>query len=71
MTVLLEMRGVEAAYGTSQVLFGIDLQMVRGEAITLIGRNGMGKSTTVKSIMGQITPNAGVITFRGRTIWQS
>jgi branched-chain amino acid transport system ATP-binding protein len=68
MSVLLEMSGVQAAYGTSQVLFGIDLTMSRGEAITLIGRNGMGKSSTVKSIMGQLKPSAGVINFLGREV---
>jgi len=68
MTVLLEMRRVEAAYGTSQVLFGIDLVMSRGEAITLIGRNGMGKSSTVRSIMGQLKPNGGAIHFLGRDV---
>jgi branched-chain amino acid transport system ATP-binding protein len=68
MSTLLEMRGIEAAYGTSQVLFGIDLTMSRGEAITLVGRNGMGKSSTVKSIMGQLKPSAGVIRFLSREV---
>ncbi|HZM32868.1 MAG TPA: ABC transporter ATP-binding protein [Burkholderiales bacterium] len=52
---MLEVRGIETAYGRSQVLFGIDLEIRGGQVVSLLGRNGMGKTTTVRSIMG-ITP---------------
>jgi branched-chain amino acid transport system ATP-binding protein len=64
----LEIRGLEAGYGTSQVLFGIDLDIAQGEFVTLIGRNGMGKSTIVKSILGILTPQNGRIVYGGRDI---
>ena len=66
--MLLEVRDLETAYGASQVLFGLSLSIAEGEAVTLLGRNGMGKTTTVRSIMGLTRPRAGVITFRGRRI---
>jgi branched-chain amino acid transport system ATP-binding protein len=66
--LLLEVRGLQTAYGTSQVLFGISLSVNPGEAVTLLGRNGMGKTTTVRSIMGLTPARAGEITFRGRRI---
>ena len=52
---LLELSDVETRYGLSQVLFGVSLAVGRGEVVTLMGRNGMGKTTTVRSIMG-LTP---------------
>ncbi len=65
---LLELHGVETFYGASQALFGIDLAVAAGEFATLMGRNGMGKTTTVHSIMG-ITPiAAGRILFNGAAI---
>jgi branched-chain amino acid transport system ATP-binding protein len=66
--LLLEVDGLETAYGASQVLFKIRLEIREGEAITLLGRNGMGKTTTVRSIMGLTRARAGTITFRGRRI---
>jgi branched-chain amino acid transport system ATP-binding protein len=65
---LLSVEGVETAYGTSQVLFGMSLQVGRGEVVTLIGRNGMGKTTTVKSVMGLLHPKAGRILMEGREL---
>ena len=65
---MLELRGVEAAYARSQVLFGIDLTVAAGEVVTLIGRNGMGKTTTVRCIVGLMPLRAGNITFEGRPI---
>src|SRR3970282_2831707 len=62
------MRERETAYGTSQVLFGLSFSINEGEAVTLLGRNGMGKTTTVRSIMGLTRARAGAITFRGRRI---
>ena len=65
---LLSVEGVETAYGTSQVLFGMSLQVARGEVVTLIGRNGMGKTTTVKSVMGMLHPKAGRVVMDGREL---
>jgi branched-chain amino acid transport system ATP-binding protein len=66
--LLLEVRGLETAYGTSQVLYGLDLGIDAGEVVTLLGRNGMGKTTTVRSIMGLTRARAGSIRFRERSI---
>jgi branched-chain amino acid transport system ATP-binding protein len=68
MGSLLELQGIETAYGSSQVLFGVSLTVQPGECITLIGRNGMGKTTTVKSIMGMLTPRAGSVAMEGRAL---
>jgi len=65
---LLELQDIETAYGSSQVLFGVSLTVQPGECITLIGRNGMGKTTTVKSIMGMLRPRAGGITMNGKPL---
>ena len=65
---MLEVRGLETSYGRSQVLFGIDLEVRRGEVVALLGRNGMGKTTTIRSIMGLTPPNGGTITFDGRPL---
>ena len=56
---LLSVRGLEAGYGGSQVLFGVDLDVGLGEVVSLLGRNGMGKTTTVLSIMGLLPTRAG------------
>ena len=68
MSSLLELDGIETAYGSSQVLFGVSLAVQPGECITLIGRNGMGKTTTVKSIMGLLQPRGGEVRMQGQTI---
>jgi branched-chain amino acid transport system ATP-binding protein len=60
---MLQVRDLETAYGRSQVLFKIDFDIGAGEVVTLLGRNGMGKTTTVRSIMGMVRPRAGKITF--------
>jgi branched-chain amino acid transport system ATP-binding protein len=65
---MLEIRGLETAYGRSQVLFGVSLDIGPREVVSLLGRNGMGKTTTVKSIMGIVAPRAGEIRFEGRPI---
>ena len=62
---MLEIRQIHAGYGSAKVLFGIDFTMQRGEVVALMGRNGMGRSTLVKCIMGLVRPNSGEITFRG------
>lgn len=64
----LEMRGVQAAYGLSQILFGVDLVVPANSVVTLLGRNGMGKSTTVKTIMGIVPLRAGAISFETHPI---
>ncbi|MEQ9643819.1 MAG: ABC transporter ATP-binding protein [Alphaproteobacteria bacterium] len=66
--MLLEIDGIESFYGSSQALFGMSLAVDAGEAVTLMGRNGMGKTTTVRSIMGLMAPRAGSIRFDGRDI---
>jgi len=65
---LLELNGVETSYGLSRVLFGVSLTIARGEMVSLMGRNGMGKTTTVRSIMGLTPPAAGSIRFDGDDI---
>ena len=61
---LLEVRGLETAYGDSQVLFGISLDVNAGEVVALLGRNGAGKTTTLSSLMGLVPTRAGSIRFR-------
>ena len=68
MTPLLEVVGAEAGYGTLPVLFGVDLAIKPGEAVTLLGRNGMGKTTTVRCIVGLLKATSGMILFEGRRI---
>ena len=63
---MLSVRDIDAFYGPSQVLFGFSLEVGAGEVVTLMGRNGMGKTTAVKSIMGILAPRAGTIDFEGR-----
>jgi branched-chain amino acid transport system ATP-binding protein len=65
---MLQIHNLQTAYGPSQVLFDISLQVESGEAVTLLGRNGMGKTTTVRSIMGLTRAKGGTITFRGKRI---
>ena len=59
---------METSYGQSQVLFGIDLKINQGEVVTLIGRNGMGKTTTINSIMGLVKIKSGLIIFDGNHV---
>jgi len=68
LSALLELRDVHAAYGLSRVLFGISLTADRGECVCLLGRNGVGKSTTMRSIMGLLRPTAGSIHWKGSDI---
>src|SRR5712671_382734 len=65
---MLEVRDLETSYGRSQVLFGVSFSISQGEIITLLGRNGMGKTTTVRSIMGMVPPKAGKIRFQNREL---
>ena len=65
---MLEVESLETAYGASQVLFGVTFAIRPGEVVTLLGRNGMGKTTTVRSIVGLVPPRAGTIRFEGKPI---
>jgi len=65
---MLAVSHLEAAYGDSQVLFDITFAVGAGEVVTLLGRNGMGKTTTIKAIMGLLPPRRGEVSFRERTI---
>jgi branched-chain amino acid transport system ATP-binding protein len=62
---VLTVENLDAGYGEAQILFGVDLSVGAGEVVTLLGRNGMGKTTTVRSIMGLIRPRAGRVSFGG------
>ena len=62
---MLEVSALESSYGASQVLFGLSLEVNAGEVVTLMGRNGMGKTTTIHSIMGLVRAHAGQIRFEG------
>ncbi len=63
---MLTVENLDAGYGAGQVLFGIGFSIAEGETVTLLGRNGMGKTTTVKSIMGLLKPTGGSIRFAGK-----
>lgn len=64
--LLIEARGINTYYGASHILRGIDFAVARGETIGLMGRNGMGKSTLLKSLMGLVKPRAGTVHIAGR-----
>ena len=68
MSALLEIDGVEAGYGKSQVLHGVSLSVADGETVALLGRNGAGKTTTMRCISGLIAPAQGRIAFSGRDL---
>ena len=68
MTALLEVRDLHTAYGEARVLFGVSLQVAPGECVCLLGRNGVGKTTTMRSIMGLTPPSRGSVLWRGRPI---
>jgi branched-chain amino acid transport system ATP-binding protein len=65
---LLEVRGLQAWYGESHVLHGVDLELYKGETVTLLGRNGAGKTTTLRAIMGIIRRRQGTIRLGGRDL---
>jgi len=72
-TPLLEVRDIETAYGLSRVLFGVSIDVRAGECVCLLGRNGVGKTTTMRSIMGLTPPQRGRVTWKGTDItgWSS
>ncbi|MBA3362447.1 MAG: ABC transporter ATP-binding protein [Acidimicrobiia bacterium] len=65
---MLEIADLDAGYGLGQVLFGVDLTVAPGEIVGLLGRNGMGKTTTVRTIFGLLAPMSGTIRFRGKDL---
>ena len=65
---MLHVSRLEARYGAARILFGIDLALQPGEVVALMGRNGAGKSTTIKAIMGLIAQRKGAVTFLGHDI---
>ena len=65
---MLKITNITTSYGLSQVLFGIDLEVGVNQVVTLLGRNGMGKTTTVNTIMGLLRPTAGQIIFDGERL---
>jgi branched-chain amino acid transport system ATP-binding protein len=67
-SAILAVRDIHTAYGLSRVLFGVSIEVHAGECVCLLGRNGVGKSTTMRSIMGLTPPHAGTIVWRGRDI---
>jgi branched-chain amino acid transport system ATP-binding protein len=68
VTALLELEDIHTAYGLSRVLFGISLHVNQGECVCLLGRNGVGKTTTLRSVMGLASPSAGHVRFKSRDI---
>src|SRR6476659_3984435 len=65
---MLEVSGLEAGYGDGRVLFGVNLAVGAGEVVTLLGRNGMGKTTTLSAVMGIVRPQGGTVRFEGAQI---
>ena len=65
---MLEVSNLETSYGSSQVLFGMSFAVNEGEVVSLLGRNGMGKTTTIRSLMGMVQPHGGSVKFEGREI---
>ena len=68
---LLKARGLAAWYGAAQILYDVDLEVGRGEVVALMGRNGAGKSTTLKAVMGMMQKRRGTLSFMGRDISKS
>lgn len=68
MSVLLEVENLETAYGASQVLFGLSFSVAQGEVATLLGRNGMGKTTAVRSVLGLTQARSGTVRFMGERV---
>ncbi len=68
MSAMLRLEGVSVCYGRAQVLFGVDLAVEAGEAVVLLGRNGAGKSTTLRAILGLVPVSAGRVAFGGRNV---
>ena len=70
MKSLLQIENLQAAYGRSQVLFGVDLEVYSGTVVSLLGRNGMGKTTTIRSLLGITQSSSGKVRFSGQEVQQ-
>ena len=70
MKSLLQIENLQAAYGRSQVLFGVNLEVYSGTVVSLLGRNGMGKTTTIRSLLGITQASAGKVRFSGQEVQQ-
>jgi branched-chain amino acid transport system ATP-binding protein len=68
MTTLLSVQGLQASYGRAQALFGVSFEVKAGEVVTLLGRNGMGRSTTIKCLFGLLPAKAGTMAFAGKSL---
>lgn len=68
MNTLLNVQGLKAGYGAAQVLFGMNFSVEEGQVVTLLGRNGMGRSTTIKCLFGLLSPSAGEISLDGKRV---
>jgi branched-chain amino acid transport system ATP-binding protein len=68
MTALLSVDDIHSAYGLSRVLFGISIEVAAGECVCLLGRNGVGKTTTIRSVMGLVRPTSGRVVWKGTNI---
>jgi branched-chain amino acid transport system ATP-binding protein len=66
--MLLEVEGLEAGYGSATVLHGIGFRLAQGEVLSLMGRNGMGKTTTLRAVLGLVRPRRGTVRFAGRDV---
>src|SRR5215472_15319372 len=65
---MLVVENLAASYGPAQVLFDVSFAVAAGEVVTLLGRNGMGKTTTIRAVMGLVQARSGAATFEGRTL---
>src|SRR5215471_5583253 len=68
METLIDARGIHAHYGSSHVLHGVDFRVARGETVGLMGRNGMGKSTLIRSMLGIVKPRSGEVFVSNKTM---
>src|ERR1700754_1263798 len=65
---MLSVRGLHAGYGDSEVLHGVDLDVGKGEVVAIVGANGVGKTTLLRTLAGLIAPTAGTVTFKGQAV---
>jgi branched-chain amino acid transport system ATP-binding protein len=66
--MILEVKNIHTSYGLSQILFGVSLEVDEGECVSVLGRNGVGKTTTLRSIMGLTPPRQGIVVYKGQEI---